>query len=162
MTVMTRRSALKIFSIYQVALLSKVDIDSLLFAGYNDEESGEPIMYESIYNDEVQDFLIDFHADVIFFGISNEYLTSFLKKRFNCEFVILGDEPELNKCSCCGYLTLPERGHYDVCPVCLWEDDGRSEEWIDSYSTANHSSLKDYRLLKLGEISKEDVFYRKG
>lgn len=66
MTVMTRRSALKIFSIYQVALLSKVDIDSLLFAEYNDKESGEPIMYESIYNDEVQDFLIDSHADVIF------------------------------------------------------------------------------------------------
>ncbi|MDH2913854.1 hypothetical protein N7V53_15130 [Kosakonia sp. HypNH10] len=80
MTVMTRRSALKIFSIYQVALLSRMDIDSLLFAGYNDEESGEPIIYESIYDDEVQAFLINFHTDVVFFGISNEYLISFLKK----------------------------------------------------------------------------------
>ena len=27
-------------------------------------------------------------------------------------------------CPCCGYRTLPERGRYDLCPVCWWEDDG--------------------------------------
>jgi hypothetical protein len=27
------------------------------------------------------------------------------------------------RCPCCGYLTLPERGGYDICPVCFWEDD---------------------------------------
>lgn len=26
-------------------------------------------------------------------------------------------------CRCCGYLTLPSHGHYDICPVCGWEDD---------------------------------------
>lgn len=26
-------------------------------------------------------------------------------------------------CPCCGYTTLPERGAYDLCPVCWWEDD---------------------------------------
>ena len=26
-------------------------------------------------------------------------------------------------CPCCGYLTLNERGAYDICPVCFWEDD---------------------------------------
>ncbi len=26
-------------------------------------------------------------------------------------------------CLCCGYLTLDERGEYDICPVCFWEDD---------------------------------------
>lgn len=26
-------------------------------------------------------------------------------------------------CRCCGYLTLPRYGHYDICPVCGWEDD---------------------------------------
>lgn len=28
------------------------------------------------------------------------------------------------KCPCCGYLTLTERGIYDICQVCFWEDDG--------------------------------------
>ena len=26
-------------------------------------------------------------------------------------------------CLCCGFLTLDERGGYDICPVCFWEDD---------------------------------------
>jgi hypothetical protein len=26
-------------------------------------------------------------------------------------------------CRCCGYLTLPRYGRYDICPVCNWEDD---------------------------------------
>ncbi|MDE6726418.1 MAG: hypothetical protein K2J80_00590 [Oscillospiraceae bacterium] len=26
-------------------------------------------------------------------------------------------------CPCCGCLTLDERGCYDICPVCFWEDD---------------------------------------
>lgn len=34
------------------------------------------------------------------------------------------DPPATYRCPCCGYLTLPERGSYDICPVCFWEDDG--------------------------------------
>ena len=27
------------------------------------------------------------------------------------------------KCPCCGYYTLEdEEGHFDICPVCFWED----------------------------------------
>lgn len=26
-------------------------------------------------------------------------------------------------CLCCGYKTLSERGNYDICPVCFWEDE---------------------------------------
>ena len=26
-------------------------------------------------------------------------------------------------CPCCGCRTLNERGAYDICPVCFWEDD---------------------------------------
>nr|WP_282707098.1 CPCC family cysteine-rich protein [Nonomuraea coxensis] len=27
-------------------------------------------------------------------------------------------------CPCCRYVTLGERGGFEICPVCLWEDDG--------------------------------------
>lgn len=30
-----------------------------------------------------------------------------------------------NACPCCGYDTLDQRGDWDICPVCWWEDDGQ-------------------------------------
>jgi hypothetical protein len=30
---------------------------------------------------------------------------------------------EREECPCCGYFTLPERGGYDTCEVCFWEDE---------------------------------------
>lgn len=162
MNIMTRRSAISFFAIYKVALLTKTEIEDLLFSEYINEESGEPISYENIYDDVVQDFLIKLHVEVFFFGVSNEHLKYFLMKCLDCDFMILGEEPKLNKCPCCGYLTLPARGEYDVCPICLWEDDGRSEENIDSYSSVNHLSLKDYRLSKMPNLINNDIIYKKG
>lgn len=34
-------------------------------------------------------------------------------------------------CPCCGQLTLAERGGYDICPVCYWEDDGQDDHDAD-------------------------------
>ncbi|MEV4629989.1 CPCC family cysteine-rich protein [Micromonospora sp. NPDC049523] len=34
-------------------------------------------------------------------------------------------------CPCCGYLTLRERGMYEICPVCFWEDDGQADHDAD-------------------------------
>jgi hypothetical protein len=31
------------------------------------------------------------------------------------------------RCPCCGCITLDERGGYDICPVCFWEDDGQDD-----------------------------------
>ena len=30
-------------------------------------------------------------------------------------------------CPCCGSLTLPAGGQYELCPVCFWEDDGQDD-----------------------------------
>ncbi len=35
------------------------------------------------------------------------------------------------RCPCCGCRTLGERGGFDICPVCLWEDDGQDDEDAD-------------------------------
>lgn len=43
-------------------------------------------------------------------------------------------------CPCCGYKTLPERGFYDLCPVCWWEDEG-TEPW--EYSQPNAQTLAE-------------------
>lgn len=40
--------------------------------------------------------------------------------------------PELRcTCPCCGYPTLPERGSYDICELCDWEDDGQDDPYAD-------------------------------
>ena len=38
-----------------------------------------------------------------------------------------GSEP----CPCCGRRTLDERGGYDICRVCWWEDDGQDNSEAD-------------------------------
>ena len=40
-----------------------------------------------------------------------------------------GDGPY--HCPCCGFLTLDERGMYEICPVCFWEDDGQDDHDAD-------------------------------
>jgi hypothetical protein len=35
------------------------------------------------------------------------------------------------RCPCCGFLTLDERGSYEICPVCFWEDDGQDDHDAD-------------------------------
>ncbi len=31
-------------------------------------------------------------------------------------------------CPCCGYPTIDERGNYEICNLCNWEDDGQDDE----------------------------------
>ena len=38
----------------------------------------------------------------------------------------------LYRCPCCGSRTLEERGGYEVCQVCYWEDDGQDDEDADA------------------------------
>jgi hypothetical protein len=34
-------------------------------------------------------------------------------------------------CPCCGYPMLPERGAYEICKLCDWEDDGQDDPRAD-------------------------------
>ena len=34
-------------------------------------------------------------------------------------------------CPCCGYPTLDERGGYEICPLCNWEDEGQDDPHAD-------------------------------
>src|SRR5437764_12720881 len=35
------------------------------------------------------------------------------------------------RCPCCGCKTVSERGGFEICPVCFWEDDGQDEHDAD-------------------------------
>lgn len=34
-------------------------------------------------------------------------------------------------CPCCGHPTLSERGEFEICPECWWEDDGQDDPHAD-------------------------------
>jgi hypothetical protein len=34
-------------------------------------------------------------------------------------------------CPCCGYLTLSQRGSFEICELCRWEDDGQDDPHAD-------------------------------
>ncbi|MEA3320951.1 MAG: CPCC family cysteine-rich protein [Bacillota bacterium] len=34
-------------------------------------------------------------------------------------------------CPCCGYPPLEERGNFEICILCNWEDDGQDDPYAD-------------------------------
>ncbi|MEV5576646.1 CPCC family cysteine-rich protein [Spirillospora sp. NPDC052269] len=46
--------------------------------------------------------------------------------------VRLGPRDRPYPCPCCGFLTLAERGGYEICQVCFWEDDGQDDPDADT------------------------------
>lgn len=49
----------------------------------------------------------------------------------------------LIQCPCCDFFTLVERGGFDICHVCFWEDDGLDN--LDMVSGPNHITLRQAR-----------------
>ncbi len=78
-----------------------------------------------------------------FYGIPNEYLSKLVSKIVGSHIEVEGYVEKLLPCPCCHYETLEQRGEYDICPVCFWEDDGNNEP--SRYSGPNHMTLSEGR-----------------
>lgn len=50
-------------------------------------------------------------------------------------------------CACCGFLTMSdaERGTFEICPICFWEDDRVQFNDIDFTGGANEENLREAR-----------------
>jgi hypothetical protein len=44
-------------------------------------------------------------------------------------------------CPCCGCRTPGERGGYEICPVCFWEDDGQDDQDADTVRGGPNGAL---------------------
>jgi Cysteine-rich CPCC len=66
-------------------------------------------------------------------------------------------------CPCCGYLTLPDRGIYDICPVCFWEEDGQDDPHADEVWGGPNGSLSltearnNYRVLGASDPGRQEL-----
>lgn len=81
-----------------------------------------------------------------YIGSTNEFIGQALEKASygNCE--VIGKVEVLVACPCCGLRTLANRGDYDICPVCWWEDNGQDNQHSTEYSGLNRCSLKQGRI----------------
>jgi hypothetical protein len=77
-----------------------------------------------------------------FVGVINPYLESRLAE-LGLRETVEGEVERLEECPCCGYRTIGERGGYEICRVCFWEDDGGND--IDAHSGPNHMTLREAR-----------------
>ncbi|MGL4576699.1 MAG: CPCC family cysteine-rich protein [Burkholderiaceae bacterium] len=67
------------------------------------------------------------------------------------------------RCPCCGYKTLRSRGHYEICEVCFWEDDGQDDINADDVLGGPNGDLsltqgrKNYQ--EFGAFRRQDLPY---
>jgi len=92
---------------------------------------------------DVLDELVWFVISERYRGVVNAYLKEKLERLLGRPVEVEGQVDSLQACSCCGYLTLRERGVYLICPVCFWEDDGSTE--LDRFSGPNRMTLREGR-----------------
>jgi len=69
----------------------------------------------------------------IFQSVSNKFLC----QKLNIESIV--EEPKkMEPCPCCGYRTNGgKRGNYEICRICMWEDDGRDNQNSSETAGAN-------------------------
>jgi hypothetical protein len=75
--------------------------------------------------------------------------------------IIKPPEPDgsLYPCPCCGRRTLPERGGYDICGVCGWEDDGQDDYDADLARGGPNGNLS---LTQARQAFREEVAKQRG
>ncbi len=68
-------------------------------------------------------------------------LEEFYTFRNNMENFVRNNNLESHCCPCCGYPTLEEKGGYEICVICNWEDEDQDGESADEiWGGANGST----------------------
>lgn len=65
----------------------------------------------------------------------------YLERLRNHSVVLSQQEGVSYNCPCCGYKTLSERGGFEICAVCFWEDDGQDEQDAEIVRGGSNGSL---------------------
>ena len=84
--------------------------------------------------------------------------SDFLRRRKIFDFYLLSNNIDKVTCPGCGYPTLQEKGAYEICKVCNWEDDGQDDENADEILSGGPNgniSLTQNRTQILKELTDE-------
>lgn len=166
---MTRTEAIAVIVEAELSALSEDERESLLLDWWSideeDEEFGQlpELLRAEMKRGEEPDGTRKPHYDSLlrvalrhrFVGVRNEYLSNRLLSLGQPSTMVQGDVEPLEQCPCCGFRTLTERGGYEICRVCFWEDDGSHD--LDRVSGPNHMTLREGRenFARLGAMSEK-------
>ena len=125
----------------------------------------EALQSEIFNNDEPQKDIMDEVYSALLFvalrkkykGVRNEYLSKRVSAILGSNHEVEGLLEKLYSCPCCEFKTLPRKGEYDICPVCLWEDDGSTNP--NSYSPPNRMTLAQARdnFIEFGLVNRSSI-----
>ena len=140
MNKLTRHLAIDIIVKIKFLHLNSVEKENILvdILSENDEYLLVKGPNESKFNTPIINFL-----KIAFKGVTNQYLCEVIRELLHIEVEVVGKIEQLNICPCCGYKTLDSIGNYDICSLCLWEDDGGYPSDLERYSTVNSATLSE-------------------
>ncbi|WP_374465154.1 CPCC family cysteine-rich protein [Chryseobacterium sp.] len=123
----------------------KIELDTVInilslheLSGMTEEEREEFIENEGIEKEEIFEYLKGKYT-----GVKVSYIEEKIKTLYQLPIAVIGVVEKLNPCPCCNFRTIFEKGNYQICPVCFWEDDGNTDDM--KTSSANHMTLKEAR-----------------
>ncbi|GEN74246.1 CPCC family cysteine-rich protein [Chryseobacterium lathyri] len=112
-----------------IEILSLQDYSKMTF-----EEKEELIELEGIEEEEIFEYLKEKYI-----GLKVSYIEEKIKTQYQLSINVNGIPKELFPCPCCNYKTIKDKGNYEICKVCFWEDDGNDDK--SKYSQVNHMTL---------------------
>lgn len=153
---MTRDEAIQILTQHDLDALLPADRESLLMDWWSidaddpDYESLPELLKAELMRAEGPDIPTESRYDPLlrlalrrsFAGMVNEFLEGRLAQ-LGIAGDVNGPVEVLMSCPCCRYRSLRERGVYEICRVCFWEDDGSHDP--DRISGPNHMTLREAR-----------------
>lgn len=101
-----------------------------------EKEREEFIENEGIEKEEIFEYLKEKYI-----GVKVSYIEEKIKTLYQLPITVIGVAEKLSPCPCCNFRTIFEKGNYQICPVCFWEDDGNMNDMKNS--SANHMTLKE-------------------
>ncbi len=72
---------------------------------------------------------------------SRQWFERYVRRLANTSVVKSTRKGQRYRCPCCLFPTLRERGGFEICKVCFWEDDGQDEQDADTVRGGPNAAL---------------------
>jgi len=133
-----RQKAIEQYSKIKLKELSQDEraeqLEIMTYEDWSDAE-GWSLLSKSIRNEiengeEIHNPKLEKYDAVLMIWLKNglqSVTNEFLCEKLNIDKII-GEPIKLESCPCCGHRTIGERGNYEICKMCWWEDDGQDNQ----------------------------------